>query len=365
VSSYVKVFITRQIDRFRKKYDREISEHPRRSVLCGTVNKTCFLVDDTGNTRFLIVPVPEVLGKLNTALFRSERDGIWASAVDAYFAGERWELSEDEEIFSEENNRQFEVPDTWETEIEHYLRDKDEVSVLEILVEVFNFDSSQRNKANQMKVASILGKIGWNRAGVQVYQGKRQPVWKIGVKNYNPQVLKKGVEGVAGVAIPVTERVSSGNTSSQGVAFLEKGVADQQNGADTKLNDQHLCNTSSQGVAVPNSVSEPLLDDCNTYNTFFEDFGMSDVVSPNFAHTTKENDQNSPDQKEEAKPDPCDQEIRAGDWVELVHVDGHEGDRYRVKNCGSTHVEIEGCSDRRAVPVWAVKRVQIGEKRNK
>jgi hypothetical protein len=98
---------------------------------------------------------------------------------------------------------------------------------------------------------------------------------------------------------------------------------------------------------------------------FSADLPSDDVVSPNFPHTTKATDQNFPDQEEEAKPDPCDQEIRAGDWVELVHIDGHEGDRYRVKNCGPTHVEIEGCSDRRAVPVWAVKRVQIGEKRNK
>ncbi|MGL5880539.1 MAG: VapE domain-containing protein, partial [Xenococcaceae cyanobacterium] len=121
----VKPFITRRNDRFRQKYDREISEHPRRSVLCATVNKTSFLADDTGNTRFLIVPIPKALGKLNKALFVAERDGLWASAVDAYFAGEKWELTLEEEIFSEQNNKMFDIPDEWESNIEHYLSDKE------------------------------------------------------------------------------------------------------------------------------------------------------------------------------------------------------------------------------------------------
>jgi hypothetical protein len=183
------------------------------------------------------------------------------------------------------------------------LRDKDEVSVLEILADVFRLEPAKQDKVTQMRVSTILVKIGWQKAGRTLHQGKRQVLWKPAKKTAKYLSPEKGVAG------------------------NERGVSAEKNGS---------------GFATP----------------FSADLQKDNVTRQYFTHTTKATDQNSPDQEEEAKPDPCDQEIRAGDWVELVHIDGHEGDHYRVKNCGPTHVEIEGCSDHRAVPVWAVKKVE-------
>lgn len=53
----VKSYITRQCDKYRRPYDRQISEYPRRCVFIGTTNNEQFLKDKTGNRRFYPVKV--------------------------------------------------------------------------------------------------------------------------------------------------------------------------------------------------------------------------------------------------------------------------------------------------------------------
>lgn len=53
----LKAFISSGEDRIRRPYARSHVDIPRRTVFAGTVNKTDFLRDDTGNTRYWTVPV--------------------------------------------------------------------------------------------------------------------------------------------------------------------------------------------------------------------------------------------------------------------------------------------------------------------
>lgn len=53
----VKSYITRQRDKYRKPYDKQVSEYPRRCVFIGTTNNRQFLKDKTGNRRFYPVEV--------------------------------------------------------------------------------------------------------------------------------------------------------------------------------------------------------------------------------------------------------------------------------------------------------------------
>ena len=48
----VKAFITRQRDSYRKPYDRNVTDLPRRCVFVGTTNNPNFLVDLSGNRRY-------------------------------------------------------------------------------------------------------------------------------------------------------------------------------------------------------------------------------------------------------------------------------------------------------------------------
>lgn len=53
----VKAFITRAIDSYRKPYERNVSELPRRCIFIGTSNDATPLVDKTGNRRYFPVEI--------------------------------------------------------------------------------------------------------------------------------------------------------------------------------------------------------------------------------------------------------------------------------------------------------------------
>lgn len=53
----VKAYITRQRDKYRRPYDTQVEEYPRRCVFIGTTNNEQFLKDKTGNRRFYPVRV--------------------------------------------------------------------------------------------------------------------------------------------------------------------------------------------------------------------------------------------------------------------------------------------------------------------
>lgn len=55
--SAMKAFITGTKDSFRSPYGRCVESHPRRTVLCGTVNDVSFLRDETGNRKYWPIKV--------------------------------------------------------------------------------------------------------------------------------------------------------------------------------------------------------------------------------------------------------------------------------------------------------------------
>jgi predicted P-loop ATPase len=53
----VKSYITRQVDRYRRPFDKRVTDHKRQCVFIGTTNREQFLTDKTGNRRFYPVSV--------------------------------------------------------------------------------------------------------------------------------------------------------------------------------------------------------------------------------------------------------------------------------------------------------------------
>jgi hypothetical protein len=87
----LKNLISVSVDRSARKYENERS-FDRSFVLCGATNSTDFLVDPTGNRRFMPVPV---VGKvpspqnpdikiIDLDRVKRDRDAIWAAAYQAY-----------------------------------------------------------------------------------------------------------------------------------------------------------------------------------------------------------------------------------------------------------------------------------------
>ena len=105
-----------------------------------------------------------------------ERNAIWAAAVEAYRAGEKWYLTDEEEQLAKENNEHFLESDVWEDVILEWLSDREEtqVTIRAILSEALNIDISLQDKRVQGRVARCLTKNGWER---KIVGKARQRVW--------------------------------------------------------------------------------------------------------------------------------------------------------------------------------------------
>ena len=88
----VKAFITRQTDEAREAFRRKVTRAPRQFVLLGTTNDDRYLIDGTGNRRFLPIRVLGGAGSIDLDGIRTMRDQLWAEAAVREAEGEPIEL---------------------------------------------------------------------------------------------------------------------------------------------------------------------------------------------------------------------------------------------------------------------------------
>lgn len=129
----IKLYISKQSDRFRPAYGRRTQDFPRQCIFVGTTNETEFLRDTTGNRRFWIVDTPyEPELSVFKDLTSDVVDLVWAEAVEYYKQGEKLFLPPDLEAearkvqtdYEEDNPRVGIVadyldrllPEGWETQ---------------------------------------------------------------------------------------------------------------------------------------------------------------------------------------------------------------------------------------------------------
>lgn len=153
----LKHYLTVRQDEFRAPYERKTIKHNRRSVFCGTVNPSRFLLDDE-NRRFWTIPVK---GDIDLNLIQQERDGIWASAVDAYLAGNPWYPNDAEKEIIKAIALEFSEIDVWHEEVESWMQWHSYGNTNEILIDVFHFDLKEIGKREQMRISKILNKLGY------------------------------------------------------------------------------------------------------------------------------------------------------------------------------------------------------------
>lgn len=170
----LKAFLCAGVDTFREPYARQTKSRKRQSVIIGSVNPDSFLVDETGNRRYWVIPVQ--VRRIDVARLAAERDGIWAAAVAAYRQGEQWHLSEESEQKISQLNNDYCHCDSWEVPVSNYLISRSMVTTFEILTNALDFEKARISKRDEMRVANILRSLGWQKT-VATYLGKRQRVW--------------------------------------------------------------------------------------------------------------------------------------------------------------------------------------------
>jgi predicted P-loop ATPase len=174
----LKSFVTRQNDVYRAPYERASVDHPRQSVIVGSVNKSEFLGDETGDRRYWVVEVDQ---KIDIGALIAEREELLAAAVAAYKSGELLYLSEEDEALSAENNLQYRVQDPWLPQVEEWLANKtnlllrgvddmnDWITTAKILTDCIGIESMQSLKQyDRNRVEKILGFLGWEKHPGQV-----------------------------------------------------------------------------------------------------------------------------------------------------------------------------------------------------
>ena len=157
-----KNLVTTRVDEVRFPYASLPSKLPRRFVLIGTTNRNQFLVDSTGNRRF--VPLEIGAGfQIPWNQLTKERDSLWAAAVAAFRAGEGYEFNSGEIAAISDYIQEFGDPDPWMDKVAAYVSIRSEVSAAEVLSNALELDPRSQSRREGRRVADVLQAMGWRR----------------------------------------------------------------------------------------------------------------------------------------------------------------------------------------------------------
>ena len=165
----VKAFLSQCTDMYRVPYGKATEAFPRRCIIVGSTNRDSgFLVDETGNRRFWVIPVSCTLQRpIDVPNLLIERDAIWSAAVAAYRAGEGNELAVQHLAAVEAENVAYVVESPWMAPIQKWLaapsNDGRPITSELLLNEAILKPIERQTRGDQMQVASILKDLGYRK----------------------------------------------------------------------------------------------------------------------------------------------------------------------------------------------------------
>lgn len=178
-----KAFLSQRHDDFRPPYGRAPETFPRRCVFFGSVNRSDWLQDPTGNRRYWAVHT----GRCDDEALERDRDQLWAEATFRYLSadfhpelahrscpGERWWFEMDEQLEADEVADERMVENPWAGLIQEWLErqmrpigatpPRMQFTLLEIATEALNL-STVEVKRQAAKVAEAMRAAGMARLG--------------------------------------------------------------------------------------------------------------------------------------------------------------------------------------------------------
>ena len=173
-----KNLITTRMDEVRRPYASLPERLQRRFVLIGTTNRNQFLIDSTGNRRF----VPLEIGAnflIPWKRISEERDQLWAAAVQAYRNSDAFEFNSGEIAAIAEYIQEFGDPDPWMEKIGFYVNTREEVTAAEVLTAALELDPRAQGRREGRRAADCLQAMGWRRKSTtrkDSITGKRRSV---------------------------------------------------------------------------------------------------------------------------------------------------------------------------------------------
>jgi predicted P-loop ATPase len=169
----VKAVITTTTDHFRPTYGHRVVDHPRQCVFVGTTNHDDWNKDPTGARRFWPIACR---GDIDLDAIRSNRDQLFAEAVHRFKAGETWWEMPTAETQSEQESRY--VDDPWTNIIADYIQLKTAVEMIDILTNCLKFNVDRIGKADEMRAATCLRRLGWTKGKNERFDGRQVRLWR-------------------------------------------------------------------------------------------------------------------------------------------------------------------------------------------
>jgi predicted P-loop ATPase len=155
-----KAFVSRAVDHYRPSYGRWSQDFPRQCTFFGTTNADAYLGDETGGRRFWPVKV----GTINVDELRRDRDQLWAEAVAAYQAGEKWWLDAKTEVSARKEQKGRRHVDVWEEPVLEWAAQRiSPFTAADVLLKALKVQVEHQNRGKEMRVAAILKSNGWIR----------------------------------------------------------------------------------------------------------------------------------------------------------------------------------------------------------
>jgi putative DNA primase/helicase len=104
------------------------------------------------------------------------REQLFAEAVAKFKSDATWWEMPAEETKAEQESRYTEDP--WTVLIDEYIRPKSTVTVSEILLDCLRFEKANIGRQDQMRVASCLRRLAWEK-GQKARRGTDvTPIWR-------------------------------------------------------------------------------------------------------------------------------------------------------------------------------------------
>lgn len=162
----IKAFLSQSTDMFRVPYGKATEAFPRRGIIVGSTNKDNFLVDETGNRRFWVIPITATIDNpIDIESLLKEVDAIWAAAVHAFKNNEPVALTVEQEKQVACQNDGYLAQHPWEATIVSWLKDpRNALQIITselLLSDAIGKPVDRQGVGDTMKIGSILKKLGY------------------------------------------------------------------------------------------------------------------------------------------------------------------------------------------------------------
>lgn len=170
----IKAFATADRDIIRLPYARKEITYPRKTAICASVNDKFFLFDETGNRRFLTIPVTKV-----NSYHEIDMQQLWAEAYVLYQEGESWILNTKEREIVDKINAEHKAPHP----------------IYEMIMQQFQWDSVlyDNNYMSATEIARVLGYKVITQRETRIISTTLRDIYKVSGKESGSERILDGV----------------------------------------------------------------------------------------------------------------------------------------------------------------------------